>query len=382
MPITKIDGKKKNGKQGYRVRVNYTDAYGKARQIERTAYGSEEAKEMEQQLRLQTKEVNSSAITLDALAERYYTNQKNEIRESSLANAKGIFRREISPYLGKLRIDKLSVQVLEDWKNTINEKGFSIITRKNIYKTFRAILNYAVRIDLLAKNPLDRVGNFKDAYEKKDVLQYYTEEQFLRFISAAYDDAQETGDMRYYTFFSTLFYTGARKGEANALVWTDLDGDILHIGKNVVQKLKGGDRVTPPKNKSSDRTLQVPAPLMYVFELQKAWQKKNSIYSPHAKICGATNFLRDTSIENKNKQYAAAAGLPKIRIHDFRHSHASLLANEGINIQEVARRLGHSKIEMTWNTYSHLYPREEERAVKILDKVRLPGMKNTPEDAA
>ena len=357
MPITKIDGKKKNGKQGYRVRVNYTDAYGKARQIERTAYGSEEAKEMEQQLRLQTKEVNSSAITLDALAERYYSNRKNEIRESSLANAKGIFRREISSYLGKFRIDKLSVQILEDWKNTINEKGFSITTRKNIYKTFRAILNYAVRIDLLAKNP-------------------------LQFISAAYDDAQVTGDMRYYTFFSTLFYTGARKGEANALDWTDLDGDILHINKNVVQKLKGGDRVTPPKNKSSDRTLQIPTPLMYVFELQKNWQKKNGIYSPHAKICGATNFLRDTSIENKNKQYALAAGLPKIRIHDFRHSHASLLANEGINIQEVARRLGHSKIEMTWNTYSHLYPREEERAVKVLDKVRLPGMKKDPENVA
>ncbi len=61
--------------------------------------------------------------------------------------------------------------------------------------------------------------------------------------------------------------------------------------------------------------------------------------------------------------------MPHIRFHDLRHSHASLLANEGINIQEIARRLGHSKIEITWNTYSHLYPREEERAIKILDKI-------------
>lgn len=63
------------------------------------------------------------------------------------------------------------------------------------------------------------------------------------------------------------------------------------------------------------------------------------------------------------------AGVKKIRIHDFRHSHASLLANAGINIQEVARRLGHSRIEMTWNTYSHLYPKEEERAIKVLDEI-------------
>lgn len=372
MPITKIEGKKKNGKQGYRVRVNYTDAFGHARQIERTAYGAEEAKETERRLSLQTKEVNPSSLLLSDLSARYFAAQKHEVRESTYAKNLGVFRTHVEPYLGAVRIDKLTVDILENWKASINEKGLSFSMKKNIYSVLRAMLNYAVRIDLLPKNPLHRVGNFKDAYEKKEALQYYTAEQFQKFIAEAYADAQETGDMRYFTFFSTLFYTGARKGEANALSWSDLDGDILHIGKNVVQKLKGEDRITPPKNKSSDRTLQVPAPLMEVFELQKAWQKKNDIYSRHAKICGGTQSLRDTTIEKKNQQYAEKAGLPKIRIHDFRHSHASLLANEGINIQEIARRLGHSKIEMTWNTYSHLYPREEERAVKLLNQIPLP----------
>ena len=97
---------------------------------------------------------------------------------------------------------------------------------------------------------------------------------------------------------------------------------------------------------------------------------QNSRYNEDWKVCGGIRCLRDTSIENKNKAFAEAAGLPHIRIHDFRHSHASLLCNEGINIQEIARRLGHSKIEMTWNTYSHLYPREEERAVQILNQIR------------
>ena len=76
-----------------------------------------------------------------------------------------------------------------------------------------------------------------------------------------------------------------------------------------------------------------------------------------------------TAVEKINKKFADMAGVKRIRIHDFRHSHASLLANEGINIQEIARRLGHSKISITWETYSHLYPREEERAIKILDKI-------------
>lgn len=86
-------------------------------------------------------------------------------------------------------------------------------------------------------------------------------------------------------------------------------------------------------------------------------------------MCGSERPLRDTSIENKNKSFAKSADLPHIRIHDFRHSHASLLVNEGINIQEIARRLGHSNVQETWNTYSHLYPREEERAVQVLNKV-------------
>ena len=87
------------------------------------------------------------------------------------------------------------------------------------------------------------------------------------------------------------------------------------------------------------------------------------------RICGGKRPLRDTSIQNASAKFAKAAGVKKIRIHDFRHSHVSLLANEGINIQEIARRLGHANIEMTWNTYSHLYPREEERAVEILNKI-------------
>ena len=72
----------------------------------------------------------------------------------------------------------------------------------------------------------------------------------------------------------------------------------------------------------------------------------------------------------RNMRYATLSGQKVTRIYDFRHSHVSILANEGINIQEIApRRLGHSKIGETWNTYAHLYPREEEKVVDILNKL-------------
>lgn len=74
-------------------------------------------------------------------------------------------------------------------------------------------------------------------------------------------------------------------------------------------------------------------------------------------------------VTKKNTAFAEAAGLPHIRIHDFRHSHLSYLVHKGINIQEIARRLGHADIKMTLNTYSHLYRQDAEKAVEALDKI-------------
>ena len=90
-------------------------------------------------------------------------------------------------------------------------------------------------------------------------------------------------------------------------------------------------------------------------------------------ICGFDKPLRDSTVDHRSRKYADAAGVKHIRIHDFRHSHVSLLAHEGINIQEIARRLGHSDVETTWNTYAHLYPQEKERAVNILNQINIPG---------
>jgi len=92
-------------------------------------------------------------------------------------------------------------------------------------------------------------------------------------------------------------------------------------------------------------------------------------FSEDIRVLGDGKCLRDTALQQKNILYSKLAKVKTIRIHDFRHSHASLLVNMGINIQEVARRLGHKKVEITWDIYSHLYPKEEEKAVEILNAV-------------
>lgn len=373
MPIYKTS-KKKDGKQGYRVRVNYTDSNGVSHQVERTAYGSSDARFLEMQLINEFKNGTApQGLTIQALYDEYIKNKAHEVRESTLNKTKQILRIHVLPHLSEVRLDKLTKAMLQDWKSTIAEKGLSTITQQNIYGELRSMLNYALQMEYIPKNPLIVLGNFKNIYFEmpEEKIQFYTPAEFKKYIKAARDTAVTLTDWGYYVFFSIAYYTGMRKGEINALRWSDLDGDILHVRRSVAQKIKGKDVVeTPPKNRTSFRDIQAPLPLMEILKEHKNRQSQTTGFTEDFRICGGISCLKDTSIENKNKKFAELAGLHHIRIHDFRHSHASLLANEGINIQEIAKRLGHSNIEMTWNTYSHLYPRENERAMKILNKIK------------
>lgn len=225
------------------------------------------------------------------------------------------------------------------------------------------MMNYAVKMEYIPKNPVITAGNFKAPLEAKKEMLFYTPDEFKKYISTAKNYAQEAEDggsmyeWNYYVFFNIAFYMGMRKGEIYALQWTDIKDGYISITKSIAQKLKGGDRITPPKNKPSIRTIQIPEPLRAVLsEHYERCKKAVPKFSDDMYICGGERPIRDTSLEKHNKKFADLAGVKRIRIHDFRHSHASLLANEGINIQEIARRLGHSNISMTWNTYSHLYP--------------------------
>lgn len=375
MPFYKMNGKR-DGKQKYRVRINYLDSAGKPHQIDRVTYGLEEAKLLELHLAKEVKEeAPAKRMTLHQLFDEYSKARKGSVRESTLDKSQRILKCHVLPELGGLRLHKLTTPVLMQWKMGMEQKGLAIATRQNAYAEFHILLNYACQMEYLPKNPLDKVGNFRASGEIKKEMEYYTADEFKKFIAVARENAENAdingilGEWDYYVFFAIAFYTGLRKGEIHGLEWRDIDGAYLSVKRSIAQKLKGDDRETAPKNKSSIRTLQIPAPLLRILDEHKARWKAVPGFTETYKVCGGTRSLRDTTIEKHNRRFAELAWVKKIRIHDFRHSHASLLANAGINIQEVARRLGHSRIEMTWNTYSHLYPKEEERAIKVLDEI-------------
>lgn len=378
MPIYKVNGKKKDNKQKYHVIINYKDSYGRYKKLWRTAYGLEEAKDLERELEIKIKkETPAQRKTLQELKDEYIANKKYEVRETSLDKTNRILNRYVIKRMPDIKIDKLSVPVLQDWKTEINETKLSTTSKQNIYGEFRALLNYAVKMEYIPKNNLIKVGNFKAPLESKKEMLFYTPEEFWLYIEAAknmaieYEQENSIYGWNVYLFFMIAFFMGMRKGEIYALTWNDIDFDkgIIKVTKSLAQKLKGGDRITPPKNASSIRDIEFPVPLKIALEEHLARCKELKGFKSEWFVCGGTKALRDSSLNKMNHKIADIAGVKQIRIHDFRHSHASLLANEGINIQEVARRLGHSKIEMTWNRYAHLYPRESERAMNVLNNL-------------
>lgn len=373
MPIYKMDGKR-GGKQKYRVRINYVDTFGKARQTDRIAYGKDEAKQLERELSYSLKDQKpAQKITVQALFDEYVLAKKSELRASTLESTCQIMNAHVLPFLGNCRLDKLTPPALQAWKNKINEGDYKISSKRSFYKKFHAVLNFGVKMGYLPVNPLDRAGTFQAPLEPPKKMDFYTVDEFRLFIRAAknYCESAEPYEWNFYIFFCIAFYTGLRKGEIYALTWEDLHDGQVDVTKSLSQKSKGGDRITPPKNSSSVRTVSIPAPLNIALERHKEILTQEGVFASSGFVCGNTSPVRDSAVRLHNKIFAELAGVKQIRLHDFRHSHASLLINEGINVQEVARRLGHADISTTLKTYAHLYPSEKDRATRVLDKIEM-----------
>lgn len=382
MPIYKIPGQKKDGLQKYRVVVNWTDADGRKRTKEKLVSGKAQAEAAEEELRKiirdepEPKKKAAAEMTVQKLYDLYVARRKGELRQATLEKKQSVLKTHVLPLLKETPLRELDGDALRTWRTKIGEKPLLASTKNTAYKELRTMLIFARDYGLLKESPMKEIKPFRDPYREAAAvkLRYYTKPEFDKFIAEAKSDAEKIGALRVwglYVFFMMAYYTGMRKGEINALRWTDVDGErYIWVRRSMTQKVKGEKWIeTPPKTESSVRRIQMPLPLIAALKEHKERQKKMDGWNESLFICGGFYPMPDTVIENANKLYGERAGLPHITIHEFRHSHASLLCNAGVNIKEIARRLGHTDVEITLKTYSHLYPTEEERAVAVLNNL-------------
>ncbi len=288
------------------------------------------------------------------LYEEYKQFTQSRIKQSSYYDFCSKCNLHILPDFENYKVKDITPKMILAWQNKLKDYSFKYKTCLRMY--LNSILAYAEKYYGIP-NKVRQVDNFRNVELKKEML-FWTPEEFNSFIECVDQEI-------YKAFFYALYYTGARKGEILATTWQDWDlqANTLRINKTVTKKVYGAKFIiTVPKNQSSIRTIPLPKVLV---EIMKNYKKDREDYKF---VFADENPLADSSIGRVQIEACEKSGVKKIRLHDFRHSHASLLLSQGASVVAVAKRLGHSNIEQTLNTYAHMMPEENEILLNILDK--------------
>lgn len=267
------------------------------------------------------------------------------------------------PYFGDYHLKDIKASIYVRWQKIMDDKGYSYKYKSSIHGAIRTMLNYGIKFYGLKSNIASEVGNFSKRDEIPKEYNIWSYEEFKKFISVVDNDM-------YNLLFKTLYFTGLRQGEALALTWKDLQDNYLIVNKTLTRKKENGKNVVnSPKTAKSNRKVKIDNRLLDSFKEFKEKCHKFVEFDDSWYIFGCLKPLATTTVARKKDKYCALAGVKKIKIHDFRHSHVSLLLSKGVPITVIAKRLGHSDIEMTLNTYSHLLPGDEDKAINVLDNL-------------
>ena len=271
---------------------------------------------------------------------------------SSQGCIKSVFKNHIDPFFEGRVLNEITSQDVSKWIMYLDNKKLKYLTKSKIIVFLSRFFNFCVENELLHYNPYKKAIKLKNDEIKKEMM-VWDENEFKQFVSVI-------DDIVYKTFFSFLYLTGCRLGEALALNWKDISENKVSIYKSLGRnRVEGGYFITSPKNSYSDRTILMPEVLVKLLKELKEYYLKYQMFSEENFVFGNVKHLPPQTIRRKLGEFCNKAGVKRIRIHDFRHSHASLLISKGFDIVTIARRLGHADIEMTLNTYSHLMPNKQ-----------------------
>lgn len=329
------------------AKFRYKDWKGEYKWVTKRGFSlKRDALQWEREFRMQKE--GSLNMTFAAFVQVYREERRPRIRESTFATKDNIIDTKLIPTLGKMPLSEITTLDVLRWQNEMlsyrdpaTGKPYSKSYLKTIHNQLSAVFNHAVRYYKLKENPAAIVGNMGS--NKGIRMKYWTKDQYLNFAEAIMDDPLA------YHAFQALYWCGIREGEMLALTPGDLDfqNNIMSITKTF-QHLKGQDVITEPKTPKSIRDVQMPEFLAQ--ELQDYIRMHPELRS------GDRLFpLSKSSLYRTMERGSQEAGVPRIRIHDLRHSHVSLLIHLGYSAVAIADRMGHESIDITYR-YAHLFP--------------------------
>lgn len=346
----KAEKDKKTGK--WLIQYRYTDWQGKRRKSTKRGFATK--REAEEWLRnfLITQKADFD-MKFEDFWKMYCADMETRLREHTMRTKKYIVELKILPYFGNKRVNDITAADIRQWQNELIKMGYSPTYLKTINNQLSAIFNYAVRYYDLKSNPCAKAGSMGKS--KAEEMDFWTGEEFRKFIDSVMNKRLS------YMAFMTLYWTGMRLGELLALNPNDVDLEkrTISITKSY-QRFGKKDVITPPKTPKSKRVITIPE-----FLAADIKDYMDSLYDLQEddRLFPITKYYLEHEMQRGIKE----SGVKRIRVHDLRHSHASMLIELGFSPLEIANRLGHEKVETTLNTYAHLYPNKQTKLAERLD---------------
>ena len=349
-------------KKSWTVRFRYIDEFGKETQKRLTGFENKKSAQdgmFQFNLEHRTKHEKIKNLTFLELYTEYEKYLLTKNKATTHYDFVSKCKTNILPFFKNVDVIKITPKMLLDWQNTLT--GYSYAYKCHMRTCLNSMFNYAERYYNIP-NQLKKVEKFRRLEPKRE-MQIWSPEEFSLAM-------QHVDNFEYKTYYTALYYTGARKGEMLATYWEDWDfqNKTLSINKSVSNKATGASWiVTTTKNASSVRKIRINDKLIDMLKQLKEIKLNNGTLGKFT--FGTDSPLPQTTVCRYFSNAAKKANVKQIRIHDLRHSHASLLISQGVSIVSVAKRLGHSGIEQTLNTYAHMMPTEEDNLIKKLDSV-------------
>ena len=309
----------------------------------------------------------SPNLSFNGLCDKYLAHLENRLKPSTIYGKKLMLKNYMRGFFEKSDIKNIPNQHVLNWLEMLKRKDLQINRINKLLAELNCVLEYGEKFYDIQHNPCRVIGYLKDTSPKDKQMLIWTPQEFNKFIEAC-------DDINYYTLFSILYYTGVRLGEALALTWNDINkyARNMSITKTMCQKADGDTpfHVTSPKTNSGNRIIDLPDSLYNIIMRYEEYSRTKYVeLQPDDLIFGKNKPFSETSICRYKNKKCKEAKVKQIRIHDFRHSHASLLISMGINPLFIKERLGHKEVSTTLNIYSHLFPTNQREIVNKLNGI-------------
>ena len=346
----KAEKDKKTGK--WLIQYRYTDWQGKRRKSTKRGFATK--REAEEWLRnfLITQKADFD-MKFEDFWKMYCADMETRLREHTMRTKKYIVELKSLPYFGNKRVNDITAADIRQWQNELIKMGYSPTYLKTINNQLSAIFNYAVRYYDLKSNPCAKAGSMGKS--KAEEMDFWTGEEFRKFIDSVMNKRLS------YMAFMTLYWTGMRLGELLALNPKDVDLEkrTITITKSY-QRLGKKDVITPPKTPKSKRVITI---LEFLAADIKDYIDSLYELQENDRLFPITKYYLEHEMQRGIKE----SGVKRIRVHDLRHYHVSLLISMGFSAVSIGNRVGHESVDITYR-YAHMFPTEQTQMAKLLDE--------------